>query len=205
MLQTLLIETSAAGFVHLASLKRFTSGLWNDVTQVAGCIPTMFIDGDRDCVVELATLLDYVLSYISLAAVKPLPEATKRGLTVIVPGANHYSYLDAGELVPGGGVDPLARGDCVPTLPQARAQEVLGNLVAAFIAVHVHEEGEAGGYAEAALKLLQEQVEVGLERLNPLAMAFGYGDVKAAYKQVADQQYAHQGAVVARDVAGTAA
>lgn len=44
-MQSARIEISAAGFVHMASVKLFNDRLWNDMMQVAGAMPTMFIGG----------------------------------------------------------------------------------------------------------------------------------------------------------------
>ena len=95
LLQTPHIEASAAGFVHLASLKLYNTGLWNDIAQVCGSLPTMFIVGQRDCVTEPANVMTYALDFISLAATVEFAEACRAAPVVVVEGMTHYSFLNS--------------------------------------------------------------------------------------------------------------
>lgn len=60
----------------MASVKLFNDRLWNDMTQVAGALPTLFIGGQADAITEPSNYLEYALSYLSLAGTIAFDDAT---------------------------------------------------------------------------------------------------------------------------------
>lgn len=94
--------------------------------------------------------------------------------TVVIPGMNHFQYLDEDQInLPSN----LAQGDCRPTSTTRNAHITVGQVVGAFIAAN-HQFPKPIGVAQS---FLITKVKESLRSLNPLAVPFGYGNFNSAF------------------------
>ena len=52
LMQTEKLFSAAAGFIYLAAVKLYQQAHFNDMAQVAGAVPSMFLTGELDTVTE---------------------------------------------------------------------------------------------------------------------------------------------------------